>query len=699
MTKIKYLMCRPDNYDVEYEINPWMKGNIHRPDVDKAKFQWGQFHELLSKHADVEVLPQPKDVPDMVFAANGGFILNNNCIVANFRYKERQGEEAHYEKWFRDNGFNVFRLPKGISFEGAGDALVDQKREIVWAAYGFRTNYEAHPLIAALINHPLHSLRLVDPRFYHLDTCFAVFSTGHIMYYPAAFDRASQQLIETTIEKKYLIPVADVDALQLCCNCVEADGKLFLSDCSDELEEKINNTGLELHRTHLNQFHMAGGSNRCLVLKLDDVIEEAASEVSSQEENQETITIKGHLIDQQIMSRVCNIISTKGGSFQIKKVNIGVLEQDPSEAQIIVSAPQKAKLQEILQEILDSGADVEMEQGDAVLAEVEMNGVAPDDFYCTTIFPTEVQINGERLRIKNQRMDGVIAIQEIDGSIHAECKLMRSVRKGEKVVVGVQGVYQIIPSTVNDQAGEEFQFMGSGVSSERRVETAIDQIAWEMTRIKDRGGKIVVVAGPVVVHTGGTQSMCELIKMGYVQCMLGGNAIAVHDMERDLYGTSLGVDMDRGGAVEGGHRHHLRTINSVRREGSIADAVRSGMIRTGIMKTLVDCDVPFVLAGSIRDDGPLPDTLMDLEEAQQQYQEHVRGADMVLMLSSMLHSIGTGNMIPSGVRLVSVDINPAVATKLTDRGSLECIGLVTDVGLFLKLLVDKIKSLVSVHST
>jgi len=235
--------------------------------------------------------------------------------------------------------------------------------------------------------------------------------------------------------------------------------------------------------------------------------------------------------------------------------------------------------------------------------------------------------------------------------------------------------------------------MGAGVSSERRVELLVEQIAWEMRQIRDQGGKIVVTAGPVVIHTGGSQHLSRLIRGGYVHALLGGNAIAVHDIEQSMMGTSLGVDMQRGIPVRGGHRHHLKVINTIRRYGSIANAVEQGLVTKGVMYECVKNNVPFSLAGSIRDDGPLPDTEMDMIKAQTHYAELLKGADMVLMLSSMLHSIGVGNMTPAGVKMVCVDINPAVVTKLSDRGSVESVGVVTDVGLFLSLLLQQLDKL------
>jgi lysine-ketoglutarate reductase/saccharopine dehydrogenase-like protein (TIGR00300 family) len=235
--------------------------------------------------------------------------------------------------------------------------------------------------------------------------------------------------------------------------------------------------------------------------------------------------------------------------------------------------------------------------------------------------------------------------------------------------------------------------MGAGVSSERRVELVVEQIAWDLRRIRNQGGKVVVVAGPVVIHTGGGEHLAELIREGYVHALLGGNAIAVHDIEQSMMGTSLGVDMKRGVSVRGGHRHHLKVINTIRRCGSIAQAVEQEVLTSGVLYECVRNGIPFSLAGSIRDDGPLPDTQMDLLAAQMDYARLIQGADLILMLSSMLHSIGVGNMTPAGVKMVCVDINPAVVTKLSDRGSVESVGVVTDVGLFLSLMVQQLSKL------
>ena len=343
----------------------------------------------------------------------------------------------------------------------------------------------------------------------------------------------------------------------------------------------------------------------------------------------------------------------------------------------------------------------EADEKDARLERVTQVGVAPADFSVTTIYPTEVRCAGGWRRVENQRMDGVVVW---DG-VRADCRLIRDLRVGEQVVVGVEGIRAIRKTESRDSVladagagvAEEFGFMGASVSSERKVELVVEQIAWELRRIHDQGGKVVVVAGPVVIHTGGGDHLARLIRERYVHVLLGGNAIAVHDIEQNMLGTSLGVDMKRGSPVHGGHRHHLKAINTVRGHGGIAQTVAAGDLRSGVFYECVRQRVPFSLSGSIRDDGPLPDTIMDLIRAQEDYARLIKGADMILMLSSMLHSIGVGNMTPAGVKLVCVDINPAVVTKLADRGSVESVGVVTDVGLFLSLLVAQLDKLNSTY--
>ncbi len=322
---------------------------------------------------------------------------------------------------------------------------------------------------------------------------------------------------------------------------------------------------------------------------------------------------------------------------------------------------------------------------EALLRTAGADHVVPDDFYSTTNHRTFVRIRGSWLEVARQRMDGVIVV---DGT-GAACRKLRDVRRGDSVVCGLQGIRIQPEFKERDRLG--FAFMANDISSERRTETAVRKIAELMRHIKSEGGRIVFVAGPVVVHTGGVGPFCEIIQGGYVSALLSGNALAVHDVEHALYGTSLGVDLERGMPTEEGHKNHMRAINAINRCGSIHRAVESGVLRSGVMFECVRKGIPYVLAGSIRDDGPLPDTEMDLIKAQEAYAHLLADAKMVVCLSSMLHAIGVGNMLPSWVRMVCVDINPAVVTKLSDRGSQQTIGVVTDVGAFLGLLATQLR--------
>jgi lysine-ketoglutarate reductase/saccharopine dehydrogenase-like protein (TIGR00300 family) len=310
------------------------------------------------------------------------------------------------------------------------------------------------------------------------------------------------------------------------------------------------------------------------------------------------------------------------------------------------------------------------------------DGVVPDDFHSTSNNPTFIFRNGKWIPVQKLRMDGVITFDE-NGTPF--CNLMRNVRAGEEVVVGHGGI-RIAFLDLPAHREAEFGFMQGEVSSERQNPVLIRKIAREMKKIRDRGGRIIFVAGPGVIHTGGMTAFCGLIEKGYVSAVLSGNALATHDIENALYSTSLGVNTKTAEVVAGGHRHHLSAINRIRFHGSIANAVRAGELRSGIMYTLVKHNVPFVLAGSIRDDGPLPDTEMDLVKAQERYWELVQGTDMVIIISTMLHAIGTANMIPATCKTICVDINPAVVSKLADRGSTQTVGIVTDAGLFVEEL-------------
>ncbi|HEY9652055.1 MAG TPA: TIGR00300 family protein, partial [Coleofasciculaceae cyanobacterium] len=597
--------------------------------------------------------------------------------------------------WFEEKGYTVHELPKDLPFEGAGDALLDREGRWLWAGYGFRSELDSHPYLAKWLDIEVVSLRLIDERFYHLDTCFCPLSGGYLLYYPPAFDAYSNRLIEMRVVPEKRIAVEEPDAVNFACNAVNINHTIVMNKVSDSLKGRLGEAGFDVVETPLTEFLKAGGAAKCLTLRVTEPIR---TEVHANEPVESRIVrMEGHLLDAGIISRSLDLIVENGGSFQVLNFNLGEQRQSTSCADVKVSAPSHDLMEEIMTQLIDLGAVAPpQEVCDIILEAVTQDGVAPDDFYVTTIYPTEVRVNCEWVKVQNQRMDGAIAITHTPEGPVARCKVLRDLKVGEHVVVGVEGLRTVRkPESREQRNAQEFSFMGSGVSSERRVELVVEQIAWELRQLRDQGGKVVVTAGPVVIHTGGSQHLARLIRDGYVQGLLGGNAIAVHDIEQSMMGTSLGVDMKRGVPVRGGHRHHLKVINTIRRCGSIAAAVEQGILTKGVMYECVKNNVPFVLAGSIRDDGPLPDTQMDLIKAQAEYAKLLEGAEMILMLSTMLHAIGVGNMTPAGVKMVCVDINPSVVTKLSDRGSVESVGVVTDVGLFLSLLVQQLDKLTS----
>jgi lysine-ketoglutarate reductase/saccharopine dehydrogenase-like protein (TIGR00300 family) len=692
-SSIRFLMCPPDHYDVDYVINPWMEGNIHKSSRDRAVEQWQKLHHVLKEHAIVDLVQPQVGVPDMVFTANAGLVLGNNVVLSRFYHKERQGEEPFFKQWFEQQGYQVCELPKDLPFEGAGDALFDREGRWLWAGYGFRSELDSHPLIAKWLDIEVLSLRLMDERFYHLDTCFCPLSGGYLLYYPPAFDSYSNRLIELRVPAEKRIAITEEDAINFACNAVNVDHTIVLNQASDELKQRLAAAGFQVIETPLTEFLKAGGAAKCLTLRVTEPVRTEVHAKATVETR--VIRMEGHLLDAGLINQALDLIVEAGGSFQVLNFHLGEQRQSTSSAEIKVTAPSHDAMEEIISQLIDLGAVPRPQEiCDSNLEVVTIAGVAPDDFYVTTIYPTEVRVRCEWVPVQHQRMDAAIVVDE--ANMTAACKLLRDLQVGDRVIVGVEGIRSVRKTESREQRNQqEFSFMGSGVSSERKVELVVEQIAWELRRIRDQGGKVVVTAGPVVIHTGGGDHLAHLIREGYVQALLGGNAIAVHDIEQAIMGTSLGVDMKRGVSVRGGHRHHLKVINTIRRYGNIANAVEQGGLQSGIFYECVKHNIPFCLAGSIRDDGPLPDTEMDLLKAQAEYTRLIQGADMILMLSSMLHSIGVGNMTPAGVKMVCVDINPAVVTKLSDRGSVESVGVVTDVGLFLSLLVQQLGKLTS----
>jgi lysine-ketoglutarate reductase/saccharopine dehydrogenase-like protein (TIGR00300 family) len=399
--------------------------------------------------------------------------------------------------------------------------------------------------------------------------------------------------------------------------------------------------------------------------------------------NTAVVEAEGHLIDSQILNTIFDTVIERGGQFEVQHFEIGRTNDEFSRLRLKVSAPTAESLQRLLEELMPLGCRA-VEEQDALLRVADRDGAVPDDFYSTTNLRTDVRIGGRWVSVSRQRMDAVVVVA--DGT--AVCRKLREVRKGDRVVCGLAGL-RVAPEFRDRERGD-FAFMSNEVSSERRVEASVTRIAAMVRDTKARGGRVVFVAGPVVIHTGGAPYFIELIRRGYVDAILAGNALAVHDAEQVLFGTSLGVDFEAGVPVQGGHRHHMRAINAINRAGGIRGAVESGVLPSGVMFECVRAGVEYVLAGSIRDDGPIVDTVTDIIEAQDRYADVLASAGMVIVLSTMLHGIGVGNMLPAWVPVVCVDINPAVVTKLADRGSSQTIGLVTDVGLFLHQLAKRL---------
>src|SRR5687768_4449053 len=399
----------------------------------------------------------------------------------------------------------------------------------------------------------------------------------------------------------------------------------------------------------------------------------------------DAIEARGHLIDSGLLSAIFDKIIEHKAAYEILKFDIGRTNDDVSEIEMRITAADQAILDDLLQQLTTFGCHP-MRERDALVKPAEQDRCVADDFYSTTNHRTHVRMRGRWIEVEKQRMDAVI----VAAGGKAECRKLRDVKAGDPIVCGHDGIRVTPEFRERDRLG--FAFMSNDVSSERRVEGSVARIAEMMRDVKKSGGRIAVVAGPVVVHTGGVEHFGEIIRRGFVDVVLAGNALAVHDVEFALSGTSLGIDLQAGAPVEQGHRNHMAAINTINRAGGIRQAVESGVLKAGVIYECVTHNVEFVLAGSIRDDGPLPETVMDLVEAQERYAAALTNVNMVLMLSSMLHSIGVGNMLPSWVRVVCVDINPAVVTKLSDRGSSQTVGVVTDVGLFLHRLAEALRA-------
>jgi lysine-ketoglutarate reductase/saccharopine dehydrogenase-like protein (TIGR00300 family) len=396
----------------------------------------------------------------------------------------------------------------------------------------------------------------------------------------------------------------------------------------------------------------------------------------------ETIEVTGHIVDSLLLAKILDTILEAGCDYEIVDVSIGKTSLDPSSAHIAVTGDDDV-LGPLLDELQVHGAN-RTEQVDAAIVVADRDGVLPAGFYSTTNLAGAVRVGGEWIPITNPEMDCGLVLR----NGHAETVPMHRIHAGDRVVVGSEGVRVEAPSTARDT--QMFEFMASEVSSEKPKALLVARVADRLRAARARGGKVLVVAGPAVVHTGGAPDLARLVESGWVDVLFAGNGFATHDIESNVLGTSLGVSVAEGTPTEGGHANHLRVINEVRRHGSIAAAVEAGYVTGGVMRACVERGVPFVLGGSIRDDGPLPDVVTDTVAAADAMRVHLRGVQVSLMLASTLHAIATGNCLPAGVETFCVDINQAVVTKLADRGSHQALGVVTDVGPFVRQLADQL---------
>ena len=397
------------------------------------------------------------------------------------------------------------------------------------------------------------------------------------------------------------------------------------------------------------------------------------------------IEVSGHLIDSSILTKIFDKIMDLQGEFNVQEINIGKKKKDQSYARLLVKGKNQEHLNKILKTIYREGA-ISKIQKEITLKSSPKDYVMPDEFYSTTNNHTQVFYRGEWVQVENMMMDKCIVVK--DG--RAFCVPVRDVKKGDQIIVGEEGI-KITPPERPREGVNVFEFMGSSSSSERPTQHIAKKVAEDIFNTKKKGGKIIIVGGPAIVHTGADDAVSELIRSGYIDGVLAGNALAVHDIEYATLGTSLGMNVHDATLAYQGHRNHMDTINAVFKAGSIANMVKTKKLTKGIMYECVKNNVPFVLAGSIRDDGPLPDVITDVAQAQREYKKVLKDASMVIMISTMLHSIATGNMLPANVKVIVVDINQPTVTKLMDRGTWQALGIVSDVGAFLPMVVQQIR--------
>ena len=404
---------------------------------------------------------------------------------------------------------------------------------------------------------------------------------------------------------------------------------------------------------------------------------------------EQSIEIKGHLIDSMILTRIFDKIMDLKGDFNVLEFHVGKKKDELSYARLLISGNDKKHLDQLLASIYIEGAQPTKIDG-VILKSAPNDMVMPIDFYSTTNNATQIFLNNEWIDVHNMMMDKCIVVDIRNNN--AECRKIRDIRKGDSIVTGEKGV-RILPEERPREGVDIFQFMSSSSSSERPTQQIARKIARDIYNTKSTGGKIIVTAGPVVVHSGAAEFLAKMIRMGYIDGLLTGNALAVHDIENSLFGTSLGMNVKNGTLAIRGHRNHMQAINEVFRAGSIEQMVKKNVLKSGIMYECIKNNIQYALCGSIRDDGPIPGVITDVIEAQDRYREILTDTKMVLMLSTMLHSIAVGNMIPARVKVVAVDISQAVVTKLLDRGTTQAIGVVSDIGAFLPMVLNQLEQI------
>ena len=397
------------------------------------------------------------------------------------------------------------------------------------------------------------------------------------------------------------------------------------------------------------------------------------------------IEVSGHIIDSLILSKIFDGVMDLGGEFEILNIKIGKRKKDESYAKLRIIGKNQKHLNQILELVYREGATAKI-QKEAKLKPAPKNMTMPDNFYSTTNNNTQIFRNGKWNKVDNMMMDKCIVIK----ANTVRCVPIKEIKKGDKIVIGEDGI-KVTPPKRPREGMNVFQFMGGSSSSERPTQHIAKKVAEDIYKIRKAGGKIVLVGGPAIVHTGADESVAYLIRSGYINALLAGNALAVHDIEYATLGTSLGMNVRDGTLAIRGYRNHMQAINSVFSAGSISKMVKNRKLTKGIMYECVKKKIPYVLAGSIRDDGPIPDVITDISEAQKKYKQILKNAKMVIMVSTMLHSIATGNMLPADVKIIIVDINQPTVTKLMDRGTWQAVGIVSDVGAFLPMVIQEIK--------